>query len=212
MYNEVHKKNLSLNLSNFKLYFIKEKKMTNYIFLLELYFILTVLTFLYPKALQKRNHIINGILMGFFLILVEFIFIPAGIDLSINGLIDTAIRNLPASEAMIDPSINQIPILKDRFIQSLVIPAVFFIIGRVIYAMGKIKLSTFDTLYTGLFPFVLYLDFIIFIGLKGMGGLIWHYILFFVIYAMFSFGRIELFMFFGIKNLLDNRSFKREEA
>jgi len=211
MYNEVHKKNLSLNLSNFKLYFIKEKKMTNYIFLLELYFILTVLTFLYPKALQKRNHIINGILMGFFLVLLELILFPAGFELSFSELYNKAIMNMPKVENM-NKFLEYMPIVKEKFIFSILLPLGFFIIGRVLYSLNKISINTFDTIFTGLFPFVVYFDFVIFLGVKGLGAYLMNYIVFFLAYAFSSYARIEMFMFFGIKNIIDDIELNRVEG
>lgn len=182
--------------------------MTNYIFLLELYFILTVLTFLYPKQVQKRNHIVNGILMGFFLVLVEVFINPSGVILSIGNISDLAISKLPKTDDVEIMAIN-LPILKQNFLLSILVPTSFFIIGRVLYSFGKITLSTFDTIYTGLFPFVVYFNFVIFLGINGLGGLIWHYILFFFVYGVFSYARISFFIFFGVKNLLDDISLNK---
>jgi len=180
--------------------------MTNYIFLLELYFILTVLTFLYPKEVQKRNHIVNAILMAILLMGLEF-GLPSGMILSVDGFIESAISRLPSPDMLVDPTLNQVPRLKEKFIESIAVPIAFFFIGRTLFYFNKISLNTFDTLYTGLFPFVVWFDLALFLGIKGLGGLIWHYLFFFIAYGIVSYFRIEFFIFFGIKNIIDDRSF-----
>lgn len=184
--------------------------MTNYLFLLTLYLGLTATVYLYPKKLQKRNHITNAILMALFLVLVEPILIPEGVILTISGIIDLAISKLPKSDDISVLATN-IPKLKENFILSLAVPIGFFIIGRIVLYFNKISLNTFDTLYTGLFPFVVYFNFIIFLGIDGLGGLIWHYILFFIVYAVVSMSRIQFFMFFGIKSILDDRDLNQKD-
>jgi hypothetical protein len=183
--------------------------MKTYIFLLEIYFILTVLTFLYPKEVQKRNHITNGILMGLFLVLCELILIPNGDDLTFSDLHIQALVNMPNVNSVED-AVRYMPIVKEKFIYSLVLPGVFFIIGRFLYSIDKISINTFDTIFTGLFPFVVYFDFITFIAFKGIGAYMWNYITFFIAYGFVSSARIEFFMFLGIKGILDDHSLKNK--
>lgn len=184
--------------------------MQNYLFLAYIYMGLTALTFLFPKALRARNHITNAVLMAFFLVLVELIVIPGGTVLTFEGIIENAVDRLPDIEKLKDPKSAALNLekLKDNFIYSILLPMGFFALGWVLYGLKKISVNTFDTIYTGLFPFMVYFDFIVFMGIDGIGGLIWHYVLFFIAYGFFAFSRMEFFMFLGIKGIVDDYSIK----
>ena len=140
--------------------------MTNYIFLLELYFILTILTFLYPKELQKRNHIVNAFIIALFLMLVELVVIPNNGVLTFSDVIQSGLYTENAYVFEKIPTEEQLKTTNNIVIQhfklSLLIPAIFFLVGRLAYAFDLIKLNTFDILYTGLFAFLLIFDFFMF--------------------------------------------------
>ena len=185
--------------------------MTNYIFLLELYFIMSALVFLYPRELWKRNHILNAIFIIFFLLLTDLFVRDKGIVFSFSDFLDYAIISSPDVLNDFSKIPKIVDSIQDKFYFSFIVTLSYFIIGRLLFFFNKISINSFDTFFTGLIPFILWFDFIVFIGLANINGFKLVIIPLIVFtYVFFSIGRIQLFMFLGIKNILDDIDFKEE--